>query len=450
MKKALLILALLIGIGFSAVTMTTEEAWTLANQYVNTGETVDLKPIGLTYNGIKPYYVMELKGVMNAINVMLPINAETKKVEYGDSIKSVIETHYLANYFAPDDNVVRDSLESTLSFATTKADSYKKTLNSLAIYEAQLPSNTTLENMLPLKEALDGAGTIAEDLIAQIQDTESIVSSREWKTTDVARTLASLNSVFSMQGDFFDAVDEVAADADALDVELAGNTYLLTDYYNLVVGLQGVVGQLDYVPTAMKTALSSNKDEVNSFFNGLDSITNEYLVKLRNRLDKYISQAEIGEIQTALTAYSANYTYINSKSGTIPPSYSDDISNLYDTISAAQNYFNQKNYSEAKANFEEINNSVALLFSHIGDCPPPCSGGMVANSQCKCACPTGTTESNDHQCVSSGFSLNLPLIGGLIVIIALLVVFKYKDRILPKGGGEVEETSKDAWTNYKF
>ena len=449
MKRALLILALLIGIGFSAVTMTTEEAWTLANQYVNTGETVDLKPIGLTYDGIKPYYVMELKGVMNVINVMLPINAETKKVEYGDSVKRVIETHYLANYFAPDDNAVRDSLESTLSFATSKADSYKKAISSLAIYEAQLPSNTTLENLQPLKESLDNAGTIAEDLIGQIQDAEAIVSSREWKTTDVARTLTSLNGVFSTQGDFFGAVDEMATTADALDVELASNGYLLTDYYNLVVGIQGVLGQLDYVPTAMKTTLSSNKDEVNSFFNGLGSISNEYLVKLRNRLDKYISQAEIGEIQTALTAYSANYTYINSKSGTIPPSYSDDISNLYDTISAAQNYFNQKNYSEAKADFEEIDDLIALLFSHIGDCPPECSGGMVANSQCECACPSGTTESNG-QCVSSGFSLNLPLIGGLIVIIALLVVFKYKDRILPKGGGEVEEKSKDSWTNYKF
>jgi hypothetical protein len=341
-------------------------------------------------------------------------------------------------------------LESTLSFATTKADSYKKTVTSLSIYEAQLPSNTTLENLLLLKEALDGASTIAEDLIAQIQDAEAIVSSREWKTTDVARTLASLNSVFSTQGDFFDAVDEVAADADALDVELAGNSYLLTDYYNLVVGLQGVIGQLDYVPTAMKTALSSNKDEVNSFFKGLGSISNEYLVKLRNRLDQHISQAEIGEIQAALTTYSANYTYINSKSDKIPPSYSDDISNLYDTISTAQNYFNQKNYSEAKADFEGINNSITLLFSHIGDCPPPCSGGMEANSQCKCACPTGTTESNDHQCVGSGFSPNLTLIGGLSGIIALLIVFKYKDKILPKGGGKVEENSKDAWTNYKF
>jgi hypothetical protein len=199
----------------------------------------------------------------------------------------------------------------------------------------------------------------------------------------------------------------------------------------------------------MKTTLSSNKDEVNSFFNGLGSISNEYLVKLRNRLDKYISQAEIGDIQTALTTYSANYTYINSKSDSIPPFYSDDISNLYDTITTAQNYFNQKNYSEAKADFEEIDDLIALLFSHIGDCPPECSGGMVANSQCECACPSGTTESNG-KCVSSGFSLNLPLIGGLIVIIALLVVFKYRDRILPKGGGEVEEKSKDSWTNYKF
>jgi hypothetical protein len=48
-----------------------------------------------------------------------------------------------------------------------------------------------------------------------------------------------------------------------------------------------------------------------------------------------------------------------------------------------------------------------------------------------------------------GFSLNLPLIGGLILIIIIFIVFKYKDKIFP-GGGKVEEKSKDSWTNYKF
>ncbi len=448
MKRALLFVVLLIGLGFSAVSMTIEQAWTMANQYVEPGETVDLDPVGLTYDGIKPYYVMELKGVLNIINIMLPINAETKVIEYGDSVKNVLKTHYLANYFAPDDNAIRSSLESTLSFATTKADEYKKALSDLAIFEVQIPSNTTLENLQPLKESLGDGRLMANDLISQIQEAEEIVSSNEWKTADVGRALTSLNGVFSKQQDFFDAVDAAATNADALDVELAGNSYLLSEYYNLVIGIQGVTNKINYVPTAMKTTLSSNKNAVNSFFNGLDSISNEYLMKLRNRLDKYISEAEKEGIRVALVQYSANYTYINSKSDSIPPSYENDISNLYDTISTAQNYFNQKNYSEAKAKFSDIDNLITTLVSHIGECPPECTGGKVANNQCQCVCPSGTTESNG-QCAGGGFSLNLPLIGGLILIMVLLIVFKYKDRIFP-GGGEVEEKPKDVWSNYKF
>jgi hypothetical protein len=51
--------------------------------------------------------------------------------------------------------------------------------------------------------------------------------------------------------------------------------------------------------------------------------------------------------------------------------------------------------------------------------------------------------------VSTGYSLNLPFIGGLILIMVILIMFKYRDKIFPRGG-EIEEKPKDAWTNYKF
>jgi len=173
----------------------------------------------------------------------------------------------------------------------------------------------------------------------------------------------------------------------------------------------------------------------------------EYLTKLRNRMNSHILEVEIQEIRNSLIAYNANYTTINSNAQKISPSARGGITELYDAYIDAKDYFDSKNYSQAKALFPKMDGLIESLSLRLNDCPPSCTGGKEATDDCTCACPSGTTESNG-QC-AGGFSLNLPLIGGLILIIIIFMVFKYKDKIFP-GGGKVEETSKDAWTNYKF
>jgi hypothetical protein len=121
---------------------------------------------------------------------------------------------------------------------------------------------------------------------------------------------------------------------------------------------------------------------------------------------------------------------------------------LYNLITEAQGYFNKANYTKTEEQFGDIEGAIELLMGHIGECPPDCTGGKIADDNCECVCPAGTKESGD-QCVGTGYSLNLPLIGGLILVMIVLIVFKYKDKIFPRGG-EIEEKPKDAWTNYKF
>jgi len=451
MRKTILFIVLLIGLGFSVVNLTPQQAGEIAGKYKETTETVDLSPSGLTYSGAAPYYVMELKGALDTIIVMLPINAETKQVEYGDSVLDLLKTHYLANYFAPDDNSVRTFLDSTLTYASAKSDAFRSALQDLSVYEAQLTSqapNETLQYLQPLKDSLtDTKDNKVTGLIKQIQDTQFIISAVDWRTTDVDAANRNLDAVFSKQEAFFDGVDNAADNAASLNTELAGDQYLLANYYNLVVGMQGVLSKLTYVPTSMRASLNSNRNAVNTFFSTLDTTGGQYLAKLRERLDKYIDPTEIEAIRQALNAYDANYTTILSNSGSMTSTCANNIEALRTAITEAKQYFYNQNYTQAKANFESIDSQISSLMSCIDQCPPQCSGGRVPNSDCKCVCPAGMTESNG-QCVG-GFSLNLPLIGGLILIISLLIVFKYKDKIFP-GGGKVEEMPKDAWSNYKF
>jgi len=447
MRKTVLFVILLLAIGFS--TITRDDAWNKAYQYLDGTETIGLEPVGLTESGTDSYWVMELKGTLGAISVMLPINSETGEVDVRDSMKDVLKTHYLANYFATQDAVL-DLLNSVFSFAQSRDTELTNAMLKLEVSEAQLPSNITLVNLQLLEDAIDDANLKNKDLRDKIQETKVLISQSKWRTTDVDVSNTALNSVFTKEESFLEALDNVALYANALYVEMAGNSDLKTQNYDLVLALQVTIDSYrltEGAPTAMGDDLTARKSEVTLFFRDLDSVSAEYLTKLRNRVNAYISDAEIQEIRSSLVIYNANYTTINNNAQKISPSVRDGIKELYDTYNEAKTYFDSSNYSQAKALFADMDRLIESLMPHISDCPPSCTGGKEPTGDCTCACPSGTTESNG-QCMG-GFSLNLPLIGGLILIIIIFIVFKYKDKIFP-GGGKVEEKSKDSWTNYKF
>lgn len=452
MRKTAFLIVLLMGVGLSAVTF--EQAGDKAAQYQEIGETINIRPQGLTYSGTTSYWVMELVGAYGAINVMVPVNSQTGNVEVSDSMKVVLKTHYLANYFATQegkDDSISKFLSNTLAYAQSKKDRFKSAIADLTFYEVQVPSNISLGKLGPLKTSLSSAQGKNDAFRSQIQDAQKMVSQTTWHTTQVDATKTSLGSVFTKEDAFLNSLDDVAAHANAFLTELAGNTELLATKPNLVQAFQGIIsanGLADGASSTTRDALTSSRNAINAFFAGLDLTSQEYLAKLKNRFDAYVSQEDLDALKTALENYQANYTYIVNNADSMPPVYDDDLTELHDLIEEATNYYNKDNYTAAQANFGDIDKLVEGLISHIGECPPKCTNGKVAKSDCTCACPTGTKESAG-KCVSTGYSLDFTLIGGLILIIALLIVFKYKDKIFA-GGGKIEEKPKDAWSNYKF
>jgi len=446
MKRALLLAVILIGIGFASITST--QAGTKALQYAEAGESIKIVPEGLTYSGSTSYYVMELIGTTGRIEVMIPINSETGNVEIGDAVKDVLKTHYLANFFATDD-AMKDFLDTTLSYAQGRY--FSSAISQLELYENQLPSGVTLVNLQPLKDSITAANAMNDELRNKILAAQEFTTSTKtvWRTTDVDSTKTAFDQVFEKENAFIAALDDVAAIANDFMIELAGSE-LKTENPSLVQAFQGVITSnrlADGASTRTKDDLTQNKNTINAFFSGLSAKSDDYLTKLRQRYENHISPTDIQQISDKLSEYSVNYSYINSNNVYLPSSYQSQASDLHDVLTEAQNYFTNKNYTEAKAKFDEIGNLVETLMAQINLCQTPCTGGKT-HVDCVCKCPADTKEEGG-KCVSSGFSLNLPLIGGLILIIALLIAFKYKDKIFP-GGGEVEEKPKDMWSNYKF
>jgi len=446
MKRALLLAVILIGIGFASITST--QAGTKALQYAEAGESIKIVPEGLTYSGSTSYYVMELIGTTGRIEVMIPINSETGNVEIGDAVKDVLKTHYLANFFATDD-AMGDFLDTTLSYAQGRY--FSSAISQLELYENQLPSGVTLVNLQPLKDSITAANAMNDELRNKILAAQEFTTSTKtvWRTTDVDSTKTAFDQVFEKENAFIAALDDVAAIANDFMIELAGSE-LKTENPSLVQAFQGVITSnrlADGASTRTKDDLTQNKNTINAFFSGLSAKSDDYLTKLRQRYENHISPTDIQQISDKLSEYAVNYSYINSNNVYLPSSYQSQASDLHDVLTEAQNYFTNKNYTEAKAKFDEIDNLVETLMAQINLCQTPCTGGKT-HVDCVCKCPSDTKEEGG-KCVSSGFSLNLPLIGGLILIMVLLIVFKYKDKIFP-GGGEVEEMPKDAWSNYKF
>ena len=105
---------------------------------------------------------------MGTISAMLPINSETGEVDVRDSMKDVLKTHYLANYFATQDAVL-DLLNSVFSFAQSRDTELTNAMLKLEVSEAQLPSNITLVNLQLLEDAIDVANLKNKDLRDKIR-----------------------------------------------------------------------------------------------------------------------------------------------------------------------------------------------------------------------------------------------------------------------------------------
>lgn len=460
MKKILSVLVfvcLVSGVFAQEYDVTLDQAQQIVTPYIYQGEALDIQPQELTYSETTAYWVMETVS-LGKIQVMFPVDAETGDIETSSFVKDVLKTHYLANYFVTDDTF-SDFLSSELTFAQYKTDDFSNAKTQFEFYENQFDENIQLNKLDDLKSALTNGRVKAEAVRSQIISTQSTITNIN-DILDVSATQNSFNNFLSKENAFLDSVENIGEIANDFMIELAGNDYLKINRTDLLQALQGVMtsNRLTESVTARKDSLTQNENTIDSFFAGLDAKADEYYVKLGNRLNQSTEEQARRVILEKLGNYSNQYQNLSSQGQSLSSSYRAssgfnlDIQNLYELLEDGYEYCSGTSLTECQRvedDFDEIETLISRLESDIQNYGRECTSGQTRS------CTTSTDESGTQTCtngvwgvcVTGGGGLNWTLIIGLVIILALLVLFKFKDKIF--GGGKVEEESSE-WASYKF
>lgn len=449
MKKQLLLLLILVSAGFSAVTL--EQAQTTVTPYFLSGEQLDIQPSDLTTSGSSSYWVLEAKS-LNQIQVMFPVDANTGNIETSSSIKEVLKTHYLANFLVTD-TTITDYLDSQLTYAQQRGDAFSSAKTDLEFYETQL-GNITITSLSPLKSALSTGNSEATALRQQILSTKTTLGNVK-SPGDVASAQGSLSSFFSKEGAFLSQSETVSSKASDFMIELAGNDELKTNRPDLLQALQGVVNSysLRQSVTAQKDDLTLNKATIDAFFAGLDGKADDYYLKLTNRIEQSGNIGAINAIIENVNAYQANYTAIGNDATAkrVPDDYNDfaaKMDELHALINESYAYCNAGTLAEcqkAEANFDDMDSLVTSLKSIVTSYSTACTNGATR------ACTGGTQTCANGvwgSCKTSG-GFNWTLIIIMVIVIAGLVAFKFKDKILPEKPATSQPTDWQT-QQYKF
>ncbi|MEM0372782.1 MAG: hypothetical protein QXO69_03035 [archaeon] len=453
MNKELAILLMLAASAFAAVTL--EQAQATVTPYFLSGEQLDIRPATLTTSGSSSYWVLEAKS-LNQIQVMFPVDANTGNIETSSSVKDVLKTHYLANFFATDDTIT-DYLDSQLAYAQQRGDAFGSAKDDFEFYEQQL-GNITITSISSLKTALSTGKSQAEALRQKILSAKTAIASIS-SPNDVSSSQTALSSFFSSEAAFLSQCESIAEKANALNVELAGNEELKTTNPSLLQALQGVINtySLRQSVTAQKDNLAQNRAAVDSFFVALDGKAEDYHAKLVNRMSQSGNIEAVNEIIKKITSYSNNYTQISSDAASkgIPDDYSgfgEKMAQLYSLINESNSYCSSGVLSEcekAKENYNEMDSLVASLKSIVSSYSTTCVNGATRS------CAGGT-----QTCVNGAWSackqlsggINWTLVGAMLAAIIALLVFKFKDNIFPEKPAPSTQGALTDWQSqqYKF
>lgn len=462
MKKILFVLVFicLISIVFAQdYDVTLDQAQQIVTPHIYQGEALDIKPQELTYSETTAYWVMEAVS-LGKIQVMFPVDAETGDVETSSFIKDVLKTHYLANFFVTDDTF-SDFLSSELTFAQHKTDDFSNAKTQFEFYENQFDENVQLNELNNLKSALTNGKAKAQAVRSQIISTQSAIVNID-DVSDVSSTQDSFNNFLSKENAFLNSVESIGDISSDFMIELAGNDYLKINRTDLLQALQGVMtsNRLTESVTARKDSLTQNENTIDSFFADLDAKADGYYVKLNNRLNQSVEEQARRVILEKIGNYSNQYQNLSDQGQSLPSSYrassgfNSDIEQLYDLLEDGLEYCSGTSLTEcqrAEDDFDEIETLISRLESDIENYGRQCTSGQTQS------CTTATGESGTQTCTNGvwgtcvagggGIGLNWTLIIGLIVILALLILYKFKDKIF--GGGKVEEETSE-WASYKF
>lgn len=457
LRSATILLLLLIG-AYAQLEITLDRAQQIATPYVYQGEQLDIKPQKLTTAGGTSYWVMEAKS-LGQIQVMFPVDSKTGLINRDTSIKDVLKTHYLANFFATDDTIP-NYLDGSLSFAQqTQADLDSKLTNFKTNVEPFMPANVTLTKKEPYKSAVSNAITRASSLRSSLTSMKSKISGIN-DPSDITVVQSGFSNLFSQETSFLNALDDVSTTSDALHTEVNQdvNAGTLDSSLGNSIILSTTHAGLSTSLIQRNDALTTNKNAMDSFFASLDSKADEYYVKLNNRLSSTSEELERKVILEKIGNYSSTYENISNSGNSLPSDYrissgfNSDLQRLYNLLN--------KSYSDCsgdistcravKSNYPTIDGLVTSLRADLSGYSG-CTNGQTR------ACTAASGESGTQTCANNvwstcaasggGGGFNWLLIGGFLIIIVLLIVYRYRDKFFK--GGEKVEPNKDYLSIYK-
>lgn len=416
------ILLLLTGITFAQANVTLDKAIQIvySENFSQPGlEYLDSTPKSEVFTDSTPFWVVEVISA-GSIVVMVPVNGKTGRIDTSDYMEDILKTHYLANFLEKSGSI-KSFLTETRSFAdTTQGSLDAKDSEYRNVLKPQL--NRTFAKESAYLSALNAAEQRAAELSATIGSIEGLIAEIK-RPSDIFELRASFTELFAKERAFLDAMEDAMDASDALKGEMlasglaAENPSLYQALFNSI----SIAGR-EKLP-GMRTTLGDNEREIGAFFSDLGSRGKEFLVKLRERASRTVSEQERKGIEASLNAYTANYTYINANSEKV--NSTAKIGELYKFLTQSKNALDAGDYAAAKANFTKIDSLVSELAAEIAAYKPP--------EPAKPPAP----------------GINWLLIAALAIILIALLLYKFKDRIFGGGEGKIERKEITPYWGYR-
>lgn len=365
------------------------------------------------------FWVVEIISAGN-IAVMVPVNAKTGRVDTSDYMKDVLKTHYLANFLKKSKSLGQ-FLTDTRSFAdTTQGSLDAKDSEYRNVLKPQL--NRTFPGEGAYLGALVNAKQKAAALSSSIGDTQALMAGIQ-KPSDIFALQTSFTGVFAKERDFLDGLEAAMDASDALKGEIlaSGLASENPSLYQALLNSISISGR-EKLP-GMRTDLEGNEREISSFFSDLDNKGNDFLLKLRQRASQTLTEQQRKAVESSLTAYKSNYTYISSNQDKVASAAK--VEELRKMLEQSEKAYLAGDYAAARANFSKIDSAIRSLMDEIRSYVPP----VVKPPQ-----PQG---------------MNWTLVLALAAVLVALVLYKFRDRIFRGGEGKIERKESTPYWGYR-
>ncbi len=477
LRKIIKIIPLILLItSMGTATLTREEAADEAVQYIEAieGESLDLNPSQRVKFDGEEYWVFDVSK-HGRREFMLPINAETGEVAEQEAREQAVRIQYVAGSFKAEHVGIEDYLSSTLDQAIDIKSEFTEQKEELELFtEDSLEENVTMQEALPskpsLEQSLEESIDIAEELRSTILETESILGNIN-SPIDPTNAQQSIHQVFDLQESLADTLGEVRPIANQFNSELSqayDNGWIdLEDRLDLEDAADSVVISQREIED-IKTDLTRNRENINEFFDQtIDERVATFMLKLNERLQISEEERERNEIVAQLSQYSEDLENITNTAAeeNVPQAYLDDEgfktleNNVIDKIKQAEEKcepggnieeIDMEECRQAENEYSEIEDTLNEMREIVNEYERECQPGETR--EC-----TTNGEQGIQECGADGLwgkcepletmEINWTLIGGLSVVLAGLILYKFKDKFKTEEEEHEQKTEniEDMW-----